>query len=471
MSAVGVLDLFRVGIGPSSSHTVGPMRAAGRFAAVLAGTRVEGLAAIRVELFGSLGATGVGHGTVAAVVVGLTGAEPELVDPDDVSRTMERLADSRRLTLAGGHDVAFDPTHDIELRPDVLLPGHPNGMRFTALDEAGAPVASAEYYSVGGGFVTTAEELAGPIELDAVSLPHPYRSAAELISRCSSTGNTIARLAMDNERARRPDVDVRAGVLAVWEAMRGCVDRGCRADGELPGGLGVKRRAAALHRTLTDRIGSPDPLAALDWVNLWALAVNEENAAGGRVVTAPTNGAAGIIPSVLHYYWHFVPGADEDGIVDFLVTAGAIGALFKMNASISGAEVGCQGEVGSACAMAAAGLTQVMGGSPAQIENAAEIALEHHLGLTCDPIGGLVQVPCIERNAMAATKAINATRLALHGDGTHLVSLDEAIDTLRETGRDMLDSYKETARGGLAVTFRRRAGTEPAPVPVTVVEC
>jgi len=471
MSAVGALDLFRVGIGPSSSHTVGPMRAAGRFVAALAEGPVERVAAVRVELFGSLGATGVGHGTIAAVAVGLTGAEPEDIDPDEIGRTMDRISRSGRLGLAGGSDVTFDPLRDIELRPDVLLPGHPNGMRFTALDTDGAPVASAEYYSVGGGFVATADELSAPIDIDAAPLPHPYRSAAELMSRCAETASTIARLASENECARRPDVDVRAGVLAVWEAMRGCVDRGCRTGGELPGGLGVKRRAAALHRTLTDRIGSPDPLAALDWVNLWALAVNEENAAGGRVVTAPTNGAAGIIPSVLHYYWHFVPGADEDGIVDFLLTAGAIGALFKMNASISGAEVGCQGEVGSACAMAAAGLTQVMGGTPEQIENAAEIALEHHLGLTCDPIGGLVQVPCIERNAMAATKAINATRLALHGDGTHLVSLDEAIDTLRETGRDMLDSYKETARGGLAVTFRRRAGTEPAPVPVTVVEC
>jgi L-serine dehydratase len=384
---------------------------------------------------------------------------------------MADVAASGRLVLAGGRAVAFDPDRDIRLRPDVLLPGHPNGMRCSAFDSSGSPILTTEFYSVGGGFVATADELGAPLEPDDAALPHPYRSAAELIARCSDRSMSIARLALDNEAARRADVDVRAAVLTIWAEMRACVDRGCRIDGELPGGLGVKRRAAALHRTLTDRIGSPDPLAALDWVNLWALAVNEENAAGGRVVTAPTNGAAGIVPSVLHYYWHFVPGADADGIVDFLLTAGAIGALFKMNASISGAEVGCQGEVGSACAMAAAGLTQVMGGTPAQIENAAEIALEHHLGLTCDPIGGLVQVPCIERNAMAATKAINATRLALHGDGTHLVSLDEAIETLRDTGQDMLDSYKETARGGLAVTFRRRSGSEPAPVPVTVVEC
>lgn len=471
MSAVGVLDLFRIGIGPSSSHTVGPMRAAHRFATSFIDGPAAPVATVRVELFGSLGATGVGHGTVPAVVLGLSGAEPELVAPDDVGRTMDDLAESGRLVMPGGRSVPFDPTRDIELRPDVLLPGHPNGMRFTALDGGGTPVHSAEYYSIGGGFVATADELSAPIEVDGSTLPHPYRSAAELIARCADERITIARLALDNERARRPDIDIATEVLAVWDAMRACVDRGCRNDGELPGGLGVKRRAASLHRTLTDRIGSPDPLAALDWVNLWALAVNEENASGGRVVTAPTNGAAGIVPSVLHYYWHFVPGANVDGVVDFLLTAGAIGSLFKMNASISGAEVGCQGEVGSACAMAAAGLTQVMGGTPEQIENAAEIALEHHLGLTCDPIGGLVQVPCIERNAMAATKAINATRLALHGDGTHLVSLDEAIETLRDTGRDMLDSYKETARGGLAVTFRRRSGLEPAPVPVTVVEC
>ena len=467
MSVVGVLDLFRIGIGPSSSHTVGPMRAARRFAVdvVAGGSPVTG---VRVELFGSLGATGVGHGTVAAVVLGLIGTEPERVDPDAVEGAVDEVRATGRLRLAGTIDVPFSVERDIVLTPDVLLPGHPNGMRFTA---SGPEQVVAEYYSVGGGFVATAAELDAPIAVDETHpLPHPFHNAEELVARCRTHGLSVAELTLANECARRPDADVRAELAEIWQAMRQCVDRGCANDGVLPGGLGVKRRAAAMQRSLTARVGNTDPLTALDWVNLWALAVNEENAAGGRVVTAPTNGAAGIVPAVLHYYWHFVPGADENGIIDFLLAAGAIGALFKMNASISGAEVGCQGEVGSACAMAAAGLTQVMGGSPDQVENAAEIGLEHNLGLTCDPIGGLVQVPCIERNAMAATKAINAARLALHGDGTHLVSLDQAIETLRTTGRDMHDSYKETARGGLAVTFRP-SKPDPAPVPVTVVNC
>ena len=468
MSVVGVLELFRIGVGPSSSHTVGPMRAARRFAteAVAAGGHVTGL---RVELYGSLAATGVGHGTVPAIVAGLTGADPETVDPDQLAALPEQCRESGRLRLAGASEIEFSIDRDIVLLADELLPGHPNGMRFTTHGDHPIVV---EYYSVGGGFVATAAELGAPMSGgDGVELPFPFASGDELIGSCRSNGISVAELAMANESARRPDGDVRLALGEIWRAMRQCVDRGCATDGVLPGGLGVKRRAAAMHRSLTDRVGSPDPLSALDWVNLWALAVNEENAAGGRVVTAPTNGAAGIVPAVLHYYRHFVPGADDDGVVDFLLAAGAIGALFKMNASISGAEVGCQGEVGSACAMAAAGLTQVLGGSPGHVENAAEIALEHNLGLTCDPIGGLVQVPCIERNAMGAIKAINASRLALQGDGTHLVSLDEAIETLRQTGRDMLDSYKETARGGLAVTFRRRGSTEPAPVPVTIVDC
>ena len=467
MSVVGVLDLFRIGIGPSSSHTVGPMRAARRFAdgLVAGGSQPTG---VRVELFGSLGATGVGHGTVPAIVLGLGGAEPERVDPDEIDATMHEVATTGRLRLAGVIDIPFSVDRDVVLAPDQLLPGHPNGMRFTA---AGSPDVVAEYFSVGGGFVATAAELDAPIAVEGdLPVPHPFRTADELVARCRTHGLSIAQLSYANEAARRPDVDVRATLVEIWRTMRQCVDRGCATDGVLPGGLGVQRRAAAMRRSVTARVGSPDPLTALDWVNLWALAVNEENAAGGRVVTAPTNGAAGIVPAVLLYYWHFVPGADEDGVVDFLLAAGAIGALFKMNASISGAEVGCQGEVGSACAMAAAGLTQVMGGSPGQVENAAEIGLEHNLGLTCDPIGGLVQVPCIERNAMAATKAINANRLAMHGDGTHLVSLDQAIETLRQTGRDMLDKYKETARGGLAVTFRPRGGGA-AHVPVSVIEC
>jgi L-serine dehydratase len=467
MSVVGVLDLFRIGIGPSSSHTVGPMRASRRFADDVV-TRGRDVTGVRVELFGSLGATGVGHGTVPAVVLGLAGASPETVDPDDITAVLARCRETGTLRIAGRYEIEFSPDRDVVLLPDELLPGHPNGMRFTT--SGGDPVV-AEYYSVGGGFVATAGELDAPMGGgEAHALPFPFGSAGELVARCRTHSLSVADLALANELARRPGADVHAALAEIWQAMRRCVDRGCTSDGVLPGGLGVKRRAAAMHRTLTARVGSPDPLSALDWVNLWALAVNEENAAGGRVVTAPTNGAAGIVPAVLHYYWHFVPGADDGGVADFLLAAGAIGALFKMNASISGAEVGCQGEVGSACAMAAAGLTQVMGGSPGQVENAAEIALEHNLGLTCDPIGGLVQVPCIERNAMAATKAINAARLALHGDGTHLVSLDDAIETLRRTGRDMLDSYKETAKGGLALTFRRR-GAEPAAVPVTIVDC
>jgi L-serine dehydratase len=320
---------------------------------------------------------------------------------------------------------------------------------------------------VGGGFVVDEEHLDAQIADDHTTVPFPYRSADELVAMCTEHGHSISSLTLANERSTCPEAEVRSSLLQIWRAMQDCVQRGCRNEGELPGGLGVRRRAAALHRALAGH--STDPLAALDWVNLYALAVNEENAAGGRVVTAPTNGAAGIVPAVLHYYVNFVPGADDDGVVAFLLTAGAIGALFKMNASISGAEVGCQGEVGSACAMAAAGLAEVMGGTPSQVENAAEIALEHNLGLTCDPIGGLVQVPCIERNAMASMKAINASRLALHGNGTHLVSLDDAIRTMRDTGRDMHEKYKETARGGLAVTFRRKTGA--VPVAVNFVEC
>jgi L-serine dehydratase len=471
MSLVGTLDLFRIGIGPSSSHTVGPMRAAHRFAIDLADL-APAATGIRVELFGSLGATGVGHGTIPAIVLGLAGHSPEDLDPDQVETIIEQVRTTGTVMLAGSTAMPFSVDDDIRLLPDRLLPGHPNGMRFIAL---GTDAPAGEYYSIGGGFVATAAELDAPADATLehptdAALPHPYRSAADLIERCRTTGLSVAELAAENEVARRPDLDVDQQLATIWDAMRACVARGCATDGVLPGGLDVRRRAAAMYRTLTAPADHPDPLAALDWVNLWALAVNEENAAGGRVVTAPTNGAAGIVPAVLHYYWHFVPDADARGVADFLLAAGAIGALFKMNASISGAEVGCQGEVGSACAMAAAGLAQVLGATPQQIENAAEIALEHNLGLTCDPIGGLVQVPCIERNAMAANKAINAVRLALHGDGTHLVSLDDAIETLRQTGRDMLDSYKETSTGGLAIAVRR-TGRDLAPVPVTVVDC
>jgi L-serine dehydratase len=464
---ISVFELFRVGIGPSSSHTVGPMRAARSFAERLAAHDDHArVGRVRVHLYGSLGATGVGHGTIPAVVMGLVGAEPGTVDPDDIPITMASIT-SGRLPLFGVGDVAFDLDHDVVLHPDATLPGHPNGMQFEALDAAGEALLVHRSYSIGGGFVVDEADLDAPLDTTTVPVPHPFRSGQELLERCATEDVSISALQYANERALHPDADVRGDLLAIWHAMRACIERGCRGEGELPGGLGVQRRAAALHRRLQTQ--HVDPLTTLDWVNLAALAVNEENAAGGRVVTAPTNGAAGIVPAVLFYYERFVPGSDDDGIANFLLTAAAIGALFKMNASISGAEVGCQGEVGSACAMAAAGLAQVMGGSPEQVENAAEIALEHNLGLTCDPIGGLVQVPCIERNAMAAIKAINAARLALHGDGSHLVPLDQAIATMRDTGRDMHEKYKETARGGLAVTFR--AGPTAAPVAVNYVEC
>jgi L-serine dehydratase len=464
---ISVFELFRVGIGPSSSHTVGPMRAARSFAERVADHDEHALVRrVRVHLYGSLGATGVGHGTISAVVMGLVGAEPRTVDPDEIPRTMAATA-SGWLPLLGVGEVAFDLQRDVVLHPDTTLPGHPNGMQFEALDAADEPLLVHRSYSVGGGFVVDEADLDAPLDTTTVPVPFPFRSGAELLSRCAAEDAAISALQYANERALHPHADVRADLLAIWHAMRACIERGCRGEGELPGGLGVQRRAAALHRRLQTQL--VDPLTAMDWVNLAALAVNEENAAGGRVVTAPTNGAAGIVPAVLFYYDRFVPGSDDDGIANFLLTAAAIGALFKMNASISGAEVGCQGEVGSACAMAAAGLAQVMGGSPEQVENAAEIALEHNLGLTCDPIGGLVQVPCIERNAMAAIKAINAARLALHGDGSHLVPLDQAIATMRETGRDMHEKYKETARGGLAITFR--AGPAAAPVAVNYVEC
>ncbi len=468
---ISVFDLFRIGIGPSSSHTVGPMRAARLFAQHLIDTGAVGrTSGIRVVLYGSLGATGAGHGTIPAVVLGLGGAEPETVDPDDIAPTMGAIAVAGELTLLGGTTVAFDALADVVLKADETLPGHPNGMMFEAIDDGGTRVAGRRYYSVGGGFVVDDDELDAPLDPSTRSVPHPFHSADELTTTCTHLGLSISEVGLANEVALRPESEVRERLLAIWAAMSDCIDRGCRHEGELPGGLGVQRRAAALFQVLSTATGPPDPLAALDWVNLYALAVNEENAAGGRVVTAPTNGAAGIVPAVLHYYTRFIDGADDSGVIDFLLTAGVIGSLFKMNASISGAEVGCQGEVGSACSMAAAGLAQVLGGTPGQVENAAEIALEHNLGLTCDPIGGLVQVPCIERNAMAAMKAINAARLALHGDGTHLVSLDDAIATMRDTGRDMHEKYKETARGGLAVTFRGRAG-QVVPVAVSFVEC
>lgn len=448
--AVSVTELFSIGIGPSSSHTVGPMRAGRTFVAGLAGQDLLGqVAAVVVDLYGSLAATGRGHGTDRAVLLGLAGDEPESVTPDRSALDLDGLAPGGSLALLGRHRIAFDPSTHLRMHPLTQLPGHPNGMRFSAFDTTGALLRAATSYSVGGGFVVT-EGAAPPTMVPGAPLPHPFHSGAELLEQCRAADLPISGVMLANETTARPQEEVLAHLDRVWEVMQECVAAGCATEGTLPGGLGVPRRAPGLHRALLD--GDPaDPLRAVEWINLFALAVNEQNAGGGRVVTAPTNGAAGIIPAVLHYYVWFCPGADPAGVRRFLLTAGAIGSLYKENASISGAEVGCQGEVGSASSMAAAGLCEVLGGTPRQVENAAEIAMEHNLGLTCDPVAGLVQIPCIERNAMAAVKAVNAARLALRGDGDHLVSLDQVIATMRETGADMATKYKETSLGGLAV--------------------
>ena len=454
--AVSVFDLFKIGIGPSSSHTVGPMRAARLFALRLAHDKLlEKVATVRVELYGSLGATGKGHGSDKAVVLGLEGDEPATVDIDGIARRLQRMRIDQQLSLLGRHPIRFTDKEHLVFYTKAL-PFHANGLRFIAFDAEGRELADRTYYSVGGGFVVSDEVAADGasqrrIAPDTTMLPLPFHSGAELLAQCRANGLTIAQVMRVNERHWRSDDEIDAGLLQIWHVMQTCVARGVNTDGTLPGGLRVKRRAAEWHRKLVSRPSAQDPLAALDWVNLWALAVNEENAAGGRVVTAPTNGAAGIIPAVLHYYARFVSGASDAGVIDFLLTAGAIGILYKENASISGAEVGCQGEVGVACSMAAGGLAAVQGGSVEQVENAAEIGMEHHLGLTCDPVGGLVQIPCIERNAVASVQAINAARMALAGDGTHYVSLDKVIKTMRETGADMKTKYKETARGGLAL--------------------
>ena len=448
--ALGVLDLFSIGIGPSSSHTVGPMRAAARFVDELAAdghfARVE---KVSVGLFGSLAATGIGHGSDSAILAGLSGCEPETLDPDAVGPLVAEVRAQKSLNLGGRRPIPFDPDADLTLHRRESLPGHPNGMRLSA--EVAGSVIERDYYSIGGGFVVTEDELGGD-SADTPDVIH-FSTADELLDQCRRHSLSIAEVMAVNERERQDDVSLRRQLLEIWTVMQECVSNGCsRTETELPGGLKVRRRAPDLRSKLEDaEYKASGSLDALEWVNLYALAVNEENASGGRIVTAPTNGAAGIIPAVLHYMDRFIPGADDDAVVTFLLTAGAIGILFKRNASISGAEVGCQGEVGSACAMAAAGLCAVLGGSPEQIENAAEIGLEHNLGLTCDPVGGLVQVPCIERNAIASVKAINAARLAMHGDGSHRVSLDQAIETMRQTGADMKSKYKETSRGGLAV--------------------
>ena len=445
---IGMFDLFRVGIGPSSSHTVGPMVAARLFLGEIPASAE--ISRISVDLYGSLALTGKGHATDKAVALGLLGYSPADLDPDEVPRLLEGLAVSRTVLLQSGTTAAFDPATDIVFRRREVLPRHTNAMRFVAAG-AGATFERV-YYSVGGGFVVAEDddEACAP---GALRVPFPFATSGELLQLAQHAGLGIAQLQRQNERAHRTDAEIDAGIDAIWEVMKACVRRGLSQGGELPGGLKVRRRAPGLQARLLERQGSNehDVLHGIDWVNLFALAVNEENAAGGRVVTAPTNGAAGIIPAVLHYYDRFVQGASAEGIRTFFLAAAAVGSLIKRNASISGAEVGCQGEVGSACAMAAAGLAAALGATNGQIENAAEIGLEHNLGLTCDPIAGLVQIPCIERNALASVKAINAARLAMHGDGSHFVSLDQVIRTMRDTGRDMLSKYKETSEGGLAV--------------------
>ena len=451
--ALSVFDLFRVGIGPSSSHTVGPMKAAGRFAAALAAEGVlERVAGVKVELFGSLGATGHGHGSVPAVVLGLAGHRPDLVDPPAVRPLARRIKTEHRLTLAGDHTIDFDPDDDVVLHRRGSLPLHANGMIFTASGADRAVLCQRTYYSVGGGFVLDESET-GPdrVKPEATVLPFPFRTGKELLTHCAETGFSVARLMRENERVWRPDEEIDAELLHIWAVMQECIHHGMGTEGVLPGGLKVRRRAPELLHRLQLEIDSTDPLRGMDWLTLYALAVNEENAAGGRVVTAPTNGAAGVVPAIMMYYRRFVHGSDDDGIIRFLLTAGAIGVVIKELASISGAEVGCQGEIGAACSMAAAGMAAVMGGTPGQVENAAEIGMEHNLGLTCDPVGGLVQIPCIERNAIAAVKAVTAARTALRGDGNHIVSLDSVLKTMRETGADMSVKYKETARGGLAL--------------------
>lgn len=460
--ALSVLDLFSVGIGPSSSHTVGPMRAAHRFAS---GLERDGLLTsttrVFAQLFGSLGATGHGHGSDRAVLLGLEGEDPESVDTEHAVARVDLLRQERCLHLAGTHRIDFDPDSDLIMHRRKSLPAHPNGMTFEAFDAQGTLLQTRTYYSVGGGFVVDEEATgADRVVKDATAVRYPFSTGGELLARCRESGLSIAQVMMANEASWRTEEETRAQLLHIWAVMQECVDNGCRrTERTLPGGLKVARRAPRLRQRLAEQEAHAsaaggqvtDPLWAMEWVNLYALAVNEENASGGRIVTAPTNGAAGIIPAVLHFYTRFVDGADDDGVVDFLLTAAAIGVLFKLNASISGAEVGCQGEVGSACSMAAGALCAVLGGTPEQVEDAAEIGIEHNLGLTCDPIGGLVQIPCIERNAIASVKAINAARLAMYGDGGHKVTLDQAIKTMRETGADMKIKYKETSRGGLAV--------------------
>jgi L-serine dehydratase len=447
---LSTFDVFKIGIGPSSSHTMGPMRAAREFATRLdSAGLLERTAQVVIRLYGSLALTGSGHGTDRAVLLGLMGEDPATVDPDAMDPAVQKVRSSGELALLGRHSIPFDEPMQLLFMRSERLPRHTNGMRFSALDANGVRLAEEDYYSLGGGFIVRGDDPES--EVSTVAPPYSFASGEELLALCREHGLEIFELMLANERTWRTSAQIREQLLLIWRVMQACVARGFRQTGVLPGVLKVRRRAPKMHRTLTEGSAPPGALEAMDWVNAWALAVNEENAAGGRVVTAPTNGAAGIVPAVLHFYERFEPGASEEGIIRFLLTAGAIGMLYKRNASISGAEMGCQGEVGVACSMAAAGLVAALHGTNEQIENAAEIGMEHNLGLTCDPVAGLVQIPCIERNAMGSVKAINAARLAMRGDGTHKVSLDQVIATMRQTGHDMSAIYKETSQGGLAV--------------------
>ncbi|MEW4561081.1 L-serine ammonia-lyase [Bremerella sp. JC770] len=455
---VGVFDLFKIGIGPSSSHSVGPMRAAEMFLAALAESgKLDAVGRVEVDLYGSLALTGIGHATDIAVLMGLQGEVPDQIDPETVAGKLEAIRGRNELSLAGKKAIPFIEKEDLLFQRKTFLEGHPNALRFRAFAsrDSDEPMAAETYFSIGGGFVVREGDQGKDIAHRMSAVPFPFNSAAELLKLAEEQGCGISQIALENEKAFRSEDEIREGLQKIWATMQACVDRGCRNEGILPGGLNVRRRAPSLYQTLCSRpeANMRDPLNILDWVDLYAIAVNEENAAGGRVVTAPTNGAAGIIPAVLCYFDRFCPESSPEKIEQFLLTAAAIGALYKKNASISGAEVGCQGEVGVACSMAAGALTEVRGGSPRQVEEAAEIGMEHNLGLTCDPIKGLVQVPCIERNAMGAVKAINACRLALRGDGSHFVSLDRVIRVMKRTGADMSSRYKETSRGGLAVNI------------------
>ena len=450
---LSVFEMFKVGIGPSSSHTMGPMVAASRFLDLLRAAPVSAHG-LRASLHGSLAFTGVGHGTDRAIILGLAGFLPDTYDQELADAALDQIKAHKHVTPTGLGTLAFDPQTDLIFDRRHALPGHANGMMMMATDAAGEVILQEIYYSIGGGFVLTEAELAaGPDTGQGPTSPYPFRNAAQMLEMCSASGLSIAELKRTNELAYGDEAALDTGLARIWEVMNACIERGLHTGGTLPGGLNVRRRAAAIHEALQGERGVNQgaPHTINDWMSVYAMAVNEENAAGGQVVTAPTNGAAGVIPATIRYWLDHVPGADTGQIGAFLLTAAAIGGIVKTNASISGAECGCQAEVGSAAAMAAAGFAAVLGGTPAQVENAAEIALEHHLGMTCDPVGGLVQVPCIERNAMGAIKAVSAASLAMRGDGTHLVPLDAAIETMRQTGADMSTNYKETSLGGLAV--------------------